>query len=451
MRRQRGDPAGALLAAGRGAAGDGVALGDVQAVDLQAPRHAGRAAVELVVEPVAPPPEALREQHSGRRRVGEHDQRDALAAAADPRTERAERDRAPDAQPAVPDLDRVERAGARLAVEVQLGVGHHVVEPAADDAEHDRPARDVPDVLARAAPLAHPPRREPQREEDARHDAQRVRTDRDRAQMPHALRRAGQEGDRMHASNRSRRTFRDMADTSVDQVDSCPCRSRARWTGRARRCSRGPVPDPGPASCCIEVAAAGVNFIDVYQRTGVYPIPTPFVLGGEAAGRVIAVGEGVTDLRGRRPRRHRRTRAERWPKRWRSRPTGSCPVPDGVDAEVAAAAMLQGMTAHYLVNSTYAVRDGRRGADPRCRRRCRPAARPAGQGEGRPRGGHRGRAGEGADRPRPRCRRGDPLRPGRRPRRRGARSLERRRARRLRRCRQGHLRRLAGRRCARAA
>ncbi len=60
-----------------------------------------------------------------------------------------------------------------------------------------------------------------------------------------------------------------------------------------------PTPEPGPARCSIEVAAAGVNFIDVYQRSGVYPIPTPFVLGGEAAGRVTAVGEGVDRIRGR--------------------------------------------------------------------------------------------------------------------------------------------------------
>src|SRR6478672_10021179 len=57
-----------------------------------------------------------------------------------------------------------------------------------------------------------------------------------------------------------------------------------------------PVPRPGPDQVVIEVAAAGVNFIDVYQRTGVYPIPTPFVLGGECAGRVRAVGADVAGV-----------------------------------------------------------------------------------------------------------------------------------------------------------
>ncbi len=116
------------------------------------------------------------------------------------------------------------------------------------------------------------------------------------------------------------------------------------------------VPEPGPGQAQVAVAAAGVNFIDVYQRQGVYPIPTPFTLGLEGAGDVVAVGEGV-DLRpGARVA-------------WAMQ-TGSAaglaniaaqqlvPVPDGLDLDVAAAAMLQGMTAHYLVNSTYAVQPG---------------------------------------------------------------------------------------------
>ena len=118
-----------------------------------------------------------------------------------------------------------------------------------------------------------------------------------------------------------------------------------------------PVPEPGPGEVLIEVAAAGVNFIDVYQRSGVYPIPTPFVLGGEAAGRVLAVGEGVGEF----------AVGDIVATAGASGAMAEAvvvaadevvPVPDGVDAEVAAAAMLQGMTAHYLVNSTYAVQAG---------------------------------------------------------------------------------------------
>ena len=117
------------------------------------------------------------------------------------------------------------------------------------------------------------------------------------------------------------------------------------------------VPAPGPGEVQVEVAAAGVNFIDVYKRQGVYPVPTPFVLGEEGAGTVVAAGDGVSDVRvGDRVA-------------WcQSAGSGSTlvnkpasavvRVPDGLDLEVAAAAMLQGLTAHYLVNSTYAVSAG---------------------------------------------------------------------------------------------
>src|SRR5579875_3844774 len=57
-----------------------------------------------------------------------------------------------------------------------------------------------------------------------------------------------------------------------------------------------PAPEPGPAQLVVEVAAAGVNFIDVYRRQGVYRTDPPFVLGTEFAGRVVAAGDGVTDF-----------------------------------------------------------------------------------------------------------------------------------------------------------
>lgn len=113
---------------------------------------------------------------------------------------------------------------------------------------------------------------------------------------------------------------------------------------------------PGPGQAQVRVAAAGVNFIDVYQRQGVYPIPTPFTLGMEGAGEVVAVGDGVDLAVGARVA-------------WAMQPGSAAglvtiaadqlvPVPDGLDLDVAAAAMLQGMTAHYLVHSTYAVQPG---------------------------------------------------------------------------------------------
>jgi NADPH2:quinone reductase len=117
------------------------------------------------------------------------------------------------------------------------------------------------------------------------------------------------------------------------------------------------VPDPGPGEVQVRVVAMGVNFIDVYQRQGVYKVATPFVLGGEGAGEVVAVGDGVTGV------------AEGDRVAWAqglgshttlvNRPAAQLvPVPDAVDLETAAAAMLQGLTAHYLVNSTYAVQPG---------------------------------------------------------------------------------------------
>lgn len=114
------------------------------------------------------------------------------------------------------------------------------------------------------------------------------------------------------------------------------------------------VATPGPGQVLVEVTAAGVNFIDVYQREGIYPVPTPFALGQEGAGLVVACGEGVEGLEpGDRVA---------WPfaqgsaARYAVLPaSGLVPVPTTVPLDVAAAVMLQGLTAHYLTTSTYAV------------------------------------------------------------------------------------------------
>src|SRR5580700_11709175 len=119
-----------------------------------------------------------------------------------------------------------------------------------------------------------------------------------------------------------------------------------------------PDPQPGPGQIVVEVAAAGVNYMDIYQREGVggYRPPLPFVTGGEGAGTVIAVGAGVTGLAvGDRV-------AWVGPGSYAEQvllPADRVvPVPDGISTELAAAAILQGMTAHYLVTSTYPVRPG---------------------------------------------------------------------------------------------
>ncbi|HEY2299218.1 MAG TPA: quinone oxidoreductase [Jatrophihabitans sp.] len=118
-----------------------------------------------------------------------------------------------------------------------------------------------------------------------------------------------------------------------------------------------PVPSPGPDEVLIEVAAAGVNFIDVYQRTGVYPIPTPFVLGGECAGTVAAVGSHVSDFAvGDLVATADASGAMAGQVTVAAE--GVVAVPREVSAEQAGAVMLQGMTAHYLVTSLYDVTPG---------------------------------------------------------------------------------------------
>lgn len=107
----------------------------------------------------------------------------------------------------------------------------------------------------------------------------------------------------------------------------------------------------------MDVAASGVNFIDVYKRQGVYPMQLPFVLGEECAGRVAAVGEDVTGLSVGDPVAAASTQGSHATQVVIGA-SRAVPVPDGVPLEVAAAVMLQGMTAHYLVNSTYPLKAG---------------------------------------------------------------------------------------------
>ncbi|MGV8041973.1 MAG: quinone oxidoreductase [Thermoanaerobaculaceae bacterium] len=115
---------------------------------------------------------------------------------------------------------------------------------------------------------------------------------------------------------------------------------------------------PGPGEALVRHTAIGVNFIDTYHRTGLYPLALPSGLGMEAAGIVEAVGEGVTEVQvGQRVAyacqpvgayaEARTIRAERL-----------VPLPAGVDDRTAAAAMLKGMTAQYLLRSTFRVEAG---------------------------------------------------------------------------------------------
>ncbi|MCP2299827.1 NADPH2:quinone reductase [Nocardia amikacinitolerans] len=116
-------------------------------------------------------------------------------------------------------------------------------------------------------------------------------------------------------------------------------------------------PSVGPDQLLVTTEAIGVNYIDTYIRTGTYPQPVPYVPGSEGTGVVSAIGSGVTEFAvGDRVA-------------WAAAPGSyaekvvvpaavAIPVPDGVEAPVAASALLQGMTAHYLIESIYQPEPG---------------------------------------------------------------------------------------------
>ena len=119
--------------------------------------------------------------------------------------------------------------------------------------------------------------------------------------------------------------------------------------------AEAPTPQPGPGEALVRVQAAGLNFIDIYHRTGLYPLPLPLAIGLEGAGTIEKIGNNVSDLKvGERVA-------------WASVPGSYAthvvapadrlvPVPDAVATEVAAALLLQGMTAHYLMKTIFPLR-----------------------------------------------------------------------------------------------
>ena len=121
-----------------------------------------------------------------------------------------------------------------------------------------------------------------------------------------------------------------------------------------------PVGDPDPGQIRIRHHACGLNFIDVYQRSGLYPLKLPHALGMEAAGVVEAVGEGVTHLK----EGDRAAYAAAPPGAYteaRVMPAAQvCPLPDGVSFEEGAAIILQGMTVEYLFHRVTAIERGQR-------------------------------------------------------------------------------------------
>jgi NADPH2:quinone reductase len=118
-----------------------------------------------------------------------------------------------------------------------------------------------------------------------------------------------------------------------------------------------PTPSPGEGQVLVKLAASGLNYIDVYQRTGSYPNALPYTLGLEGSGTVAGMGAGAIAFK------------EGDPVTWTGVPGAYAEfavvpeqrlvrMPDGLDVKVGAAAMLQGMTAHYLVKTTYPLKAG---------------------------------------------------------------------------------------------
>ena len=119
------------------------------------------------------------------------------------------------------------------------------------------------------------------------------------------------------------------------------------------------IPRPKRGEVLVRLEAIGINFIDVYHRSGLYKLDLPFTPGSEGAGRVEEVGEGVHDFR--KGDRVAYARAIGAYAEYAAVPaTVLVPIPEGIDSRIAAAVMLQGMTAHYLALSTYPIQKGDR-------------------------------------------------------------------------------------------
>src|SRR5215472_4993592 len=118
-----------------------------------------------------------------------------------------------------------------------------------------------------------------------------------------------------------------------------------------------PAPQPGPKQALVRIAASGVNFIDVYFRTGLYKADVPITLGSEGAGTVEAVGPEVTEVAPGDRVAYAMSRGSY--AEYAVVPAAQLvKIPDHLDFNTAAAAMLQGMTAHYLTHSTYPLKQG---------------------------------------------------------------------------------------------
>jgi NADPH:quinone reductase len=118
-----------------------------------------------------------------------------------------------------------------------------------------------------------------------------------------------------------------------------------------------PVPVPGAGQALVRIAASGVNFIDIYFRSGLYKSDLPITLGSEAAGTVESIGPNVTHVAPGDRVAYAMVRGS-YAEYAAVPETSLVKIPDTIDFDSAAAAMLQGMTAHYLTNSTFPLNSG---------------------------------------------------------------------------------------------
>jgi len=118
-----------------------------------------------------------------------------------------------------------------------------------------------------------------------------------------------------------------------------------------------PTPQPGPGEVLVKLGYSGVNFIDTYHRSGLYKLPLPAVIGSEASGKVEKLGEGVTGFKPGDRVAYTMARGS-YAEYQAVSAAQLVKIPDGVDDATAAAAMLQGCTAHYLTHSTFPLKKG---------------------------------------------------------------------------------------------
>jgi NADPH:quinone reductase len=125
------------------------------------------------------------------------------------------------------------------------------------------------------------------------------------------------------------------------------------------RLEERPTPQPGPGQALVQMAATGVNFVEIYQRKGMYSVKLPLAMGGEGAGTVTAVGPGVTEVKpGDRVAFLSGLGA--YATACLVPAAAAVPIPEGVSFEQAAAVMVQGVTAHVLAHATYPLKPGAR-------------------------------------------------------------------------------------------